>query len=143
MSWPPLPKQGFRAGYPRTVSGVRQTVHLGHEATHADDFGRVRVLLLVSVGCLVARWSVSRYVLDSDADGFLLLVELLLLWLVYSRRSRVARILFVLPALAGAIVFVLVTLAGYPQAGLVALLLLGEAVPLLLGPVRRHVLYSS
>jgi hypothetical protein len=69
---------------------------------------------------------------------FWFVVGLVLLWFVYRRRSRFARGLVVVLSLTGAVVYALGALDSLRAAGL-ALAFLGQALPLLTNPVRRHV----
>jgi hypothetical protein len=75
---------------------------------------------------------------NSTAAGFWFAVGCLLLWVVFRKRSRVARGVIVVTSLAGAIIYGLATLEN-PHAAVLALAYLGQSVPLLMGPVRRHV----
>ena len=99
----------------------------------------MRWLLLVSGTCLVVQISQTDYGMDGQGAGvFWFLVGALLLWRVYGARSRVARGLLVVMALFGAVVYGLPA-PGDAHAALVALACLGQALPLLSAPVRRHV----
>ena len=70
--------------------------------------------------------------------AFWAVVGLLLLWLVYRHRSRIARGLVIVAALVGAVIYALAALSR-PEAALVMLAYLGQALPLLSPPIRRHV----
>ena len=86
---------------------------------------------------------------NAGAAGFWFAIGVLLLWLVHRRRSRVARGVVIVMALVGAVLYGLVAVGvagvhghgapALPHAVLLALAHLGQAMPLLTGPVRRHV----
>ena len=98
-----------------------------------------RPLLLVSAVFLALQVVLTDH--GDDRSGAAVLwftVGCLLLWLVDRRRSRVARGVIVVTALVGAIVTGLAVLET-PQAALLASAHLGHALPLLTGPVPRHV----
>lgn len=106
--------------------------------------GGVRALLLVSAGCLAVQVALTDHGDETRAGAgrFWLVLGLLLLWLIWRRRSRVARGVVVVTSLAGAVVLGL-DAAGSSEAALLAVAYLGQAVPLLSSPVRRHVLAST
>ena len=98
----------------------------------------VRSLLLLSAACLVVQVAVTDYGAGSGTGGFWLVVGALLLWLVGRRHSRVARGVIVVSAFVGVVLHGLAVVHD-PRAAVVALAFLGQALPLLAGPVRRHV----
>jgi hypothetical protein len=104
---------------------------------------RVGRLVLVSLAALGVQVSLTDYGPGAEsAAGGWLLIGCLLLWLVYRKRSRVARGMVVVPSLAGAVVYGMAALGGErigPVPALIALAYLAQALPLLTGPVRRHV----
>jgi hypothetical protein len=74
------------------------------------------------------------------AAVFWFVVGCWLLWLVHARRSRVARLLVGASGMAGAVIYGVGAVADLdPHSGLLALLFLGEALPLALPPVGAHV----
>lgn len=97
--------------------------------------------VLLSALCLALQVSVTDYGAGSErpatAVGWLLL-GLALLWLVYRRRSRLARGTIVIVSIAGAVIYAAAAMDSGRSALLVALYL-GQALPLLTVPVRRHV----
>jgi hypothetical protein len=98
-------------------------------------------MVLVSGGFLTVQVSATDYgdgILDSQLGAFWFLVGAILLWLVQRRRSRVARGVIVVLSLAGAVVYGLDALDS-GRAALVAVTYLGQALPLVTAPVRRHV----
>lgn len=113
----------------------------GCTSTQGAATSWVRLLVLVSA------LSLSLQVVSTDygngvgaqgAAGFWFLVGVGLLWLMYRRRSRVARGTIIVTSLGGAVVYGLVAVQS-ADAALLAALFLGQALPLLAGPVRRHV----
>jgi len=109
----------------------------GHVA--AGERATVRWLLLTSGICLLVQTSQTDYGADHQGDGtFWFLVGALLLWFVYRGSSRVARGPIVVTSLFGAVAYG-TQAPGDAHAALVALANLGQALPLLSGPVRRHV----
>jgi hypothetical protein len=103
-----------------------------------------RRLLLIPLGLsalfLALQTALSTYgSMDSEATGrFWLVIGCLLLVAVYRWRSRVARGVVVVSAFVGVVIYGLAALTD-PHAALVALSFLGQALPLLTKPVRRHV----
>jgi len=104
------------------------------------DAGRVRRLLLLSGIFLLIQVPRTDYGQSAADDAAVVwfLVGAGLLWLVYRRRSRVARGLVIIGGLMGAVVYAIAATESL-HAALLALAFLGQAVPLLSGPVRRHV----
>ena len=99
----------------------------------------MRSMLLVSAAFLVIQVVLTDHGTGHDgAAVFWMVAGALLLWLVYRRRSRVARGLIVVTALVGAVLYGLATLEN-PHAPALAVAHLGQAVPLLTSPVRQHV----
>ena len=108
-------------------------------ATPAERSSSVRRLLLVSAFALAVQTSLTDYGTRVPGAGvWWFLLGVLLLWLVDSRRSRLARGLVVVSSLLGAVLHG----TAVPEDGSAAVLAvayLAQAVPLLAGPVRRHV----
>ena len=75
---------------------------------------------------------------NPGAAGLWFAVGWLLLWLVHRKRSRVARGVIVVTALVGAVIYSLGALMSL-HAALLAFAHFGQAVPLLMAPVRQHV----
>ena len=101
----------------------------------------VRWLLLLSAACLALQVAFTDYGSRSEEIAPAVawfVIGAVLLWLVYGRRSGIARWFLVITALLGAVVYAIVALDS-ARAGLLAVLYLGQALPLLSGPVRRHV----
>ncbi len=95
--------------------------------------------MLVSLACLVAQQALTVYPGDgSGQQVFWLAVGCLLLWLVYRRRSRVARVVIVFTAMFGAVLFATQWGAGSTPL-ILSLLYLGQALPLMSRTVRDHV----
>jgi len=101
---------------------------------------RVRRLLGLSLICLACQVSLTDYG-ASGSGGAVLWFALgcWLIWMVASRRSSVARGLIVVTSLVGAAIYGAVALGADIHAAMIALAFLGQAVPLLAGPVREHV----
>jgi hypothetical protein len=98
-----------------------------------------RSLLLVSTAFLTVQVVVTDYGEDnSGAAGLWFAVGCLLLWLVHRKRSRVARGIIVVTALVGAVIYSFGALMSL-HAALLAFAHLGQAVPLLMRPVRQRV----
>jgi hypothetical protein len=101
-----------------------------------------RRLTLLSAGFLLLQVSLTSYGPDADASGAgWLFIGGVLLWFVYRKRSRVARGVVIISSLFGAVVYALAAVADPVQWQDVLLVVawLGQAVPMLLDPVRRHV----
>ena len=100
----------------------------------------VRWLLLLSALFLAAQVALTDYGAESERAVAVLwfVIGGVLLWVTYRLRSRVAWGFLVVTALLGAFVYALGALES-ARAGLLAVLYVGQAVPLLTGPVRRHV----
>lgn len=100
---------------------------------------RLRFWLGVSGACLVGQVFSTNYGAGSEGQGwFWILVGGALLWLIAKRRSGLARAFIVVTSLFGAVVFV----ASDPTGGhawTLAVLYLGQAIPLLTPTVRAHV----
>ena len=103
---------------------------------------RTRDLTLLSATFLVVQVSLTNYGTGYQGAAVTwLLIGLVLLWFVYRKRSRVARGLVIVTSWVGAVVFALTALS-WPvdwRAVLLVLAYAGQAVPLMLLPVRRHV----
>jgi len=110
------------------------------EAVRAPAGAPLVVLLGLSAAFLALQVALTDY---GDAPGaatgwWWLVVGCLLLVAVGRRRSRLARGTAVVSALVGVVVYS-TTAVGDPHAALLALTFLGQALPLLTAPVRRHV----
>ena len=115
------------------------TVAIGVQGARKATERNVKALLWMSAASLLIQITNTDY--GSAPDGAAVswtIVGLVLLWLVYRHRSRVARGFIVIGALTGAVIYGLGAVAS-AHSSLLALAYLGQAVPLLLGPVRRHV----
>jgi hypothetical protein len=109
----------------------------------SGDRARVRRLLGVSLLFLGAQVSLTDYGASGSGAGVLwFAVGCLLLWMVSSRRSRVARGVVVVTSLFGAVLYGGAALSGDLHAVLIALTFLGQAAPLLTRSVREHVTRS-
>lgn len=98
-----------------------------------------RTLLGVSGLALAAQVAATDYGAGQEpAAGFWFAVGCLLLWLVYRRRSRVARGFIIVTSLAGAVVYGLNAL-GDGRSAFLALAFLAQAAPLMSRHVRQHV----
>lgn len=124
---------------------------MGHtlEAEGLREPGRLKAeratgwLLTVSGVFLAAQVAATRYGPDeASTPAFWFVAGCSLLALVYWRRSRAARGLVIVTSLAGAVIYGLGALIDGRSAFL-ALAYLGQAAPLMLGPVRRHVQSGS
>jgi hypothetical protein len=108
-----------------------------------DSPRTVRNLLLLSAAALIAQVAITDYGPgNSGAAGLWLVIGCLLLWLVYVRRSRVARTVVVVTSIIGAVIYAFGAF-GDVTAAVLVLAYVGQAVPLLLSPVRRHVSPAS
>ncbi|NYD42156.1 hypothetical protein [Nocardioides panaciterrulae] len=125
-----------------TVSGSARTrADSGRSAAGAPgaDASAVRRWLLASGAFLLLQVACTDYGADAGpAAVFWLAIGVVLLRLVYTRRSRVARGLVVVLALMGAVIFGLAALDS-GRAAVLAIAYLGQALPLLTAAVRRHV----
>jgi hypothetical protein len=96
-------------------------------------------LVLVATACLAAQVLLTDY-----GDGgvraavFWLVIGCWMLWLVYRRQSRAARILLISTSLIGAVVYAVGAVTD-PRDALLVLLFLGEGAPLLFPQVADHV----
>ncbi|MEO6472581.1 MAG: hypothetical protein ABIR57_11525 [Aeromicrobium sp.] len=70
--------------------------------------------------------------------GFWFVVGVVLLWFVYKRRSAGARRVVIFLALVGAAIFGTDAVSNSSSV-LLALAYVGQAIPLMFAPVRRHV----
>ncbi len=70
-----------------------------------------------------------------------LALGVVLLWLVYRRRSRVARAIIIFTSFLGAVIYALASI-DEARAGLLAVFYVGQALPLLATPIRRHVEFA-
>lgn len=96
-------------------------------------------LVLVSAACLTAQVVLTDYGDSGARSGvFWFAVGCWLLWLVHARHNRVARILLASSGIVGTAVYAVRAVTD-PHAALLALLFLGEVLPLLAPPVTAHV----
>ena len=103
----------------------------------------VQGLLLLSAVSLAFQTALTDY--GEAARGtaaFWAVIGLLLLWLIYRNRSRIARGLVIVAGLAGAVIYGLAAFSSL-EATLLMLAFLGQALPLLSPPIRRHVQRAS
>ncbi|NYJ04558.1 hypothetical protein [Petropleomorpha daqingensis] len=113
--------------------------HDGTVSDAADRPSGVRALLLLSGAFLAVQALLTDYGDGNPAAAVLwFAVGCVLLWVVFRRRSRAARGVVIVTALVGAVVYGLASLDD-PHAVVLALAFLGQAVPLMTGPVRWHV----
>jgi hypothetical protein len=104
-----------------------------------DSLLNVRNLLLLSAVALVVQVSITDYGPgESGAAALWLAIGCLMLWLVYRKHSRVARAMVVVSSMVGAVIYAFGFFGDVNAAALV-LAYVGQAVPLLLNPVRHHV----
>ena len=99
----------------------------------------VRLMIAVSFVCVVAQAALTDYGDSPGAALVWLVLDALLLGFVYVRRSRAARAVMVVLALLGAVVYAVAAVNGDGHAAVLALLFLGQALPLLTPSVRDHV----
>ena len=99
----------------------------------------VRGLLLLSLAFLVPQQMLTRYPRGDDGATVWLVVGCLLLWLIYRRNSARARAFSVYPAVIGAWIYACQIPREGSSAAVLALLFLGQALPLVARPVREHV----
>jgi hypothetical protein len=100
----------------------------------------VRGLLLLSLAFLVPQQALTRYPRVEDrANEFWLAVGCLLLWFIYRRNSALALAFSVYPAVIGALIYASQIPREGSSAAVLALLFLGQALPLMERPVRDHV----
>ena len=120
---------------------MRQTVksHLPTSAAQGDHLGTVRNLLLLSAAALIAQVGITDYGADtSGAAALWVVIGCVLLWLVHSKRSRVARGLIVVTSMVGAVLYSPEAFSDVTAAALV-IAYVGQAAPLMSSPVRHHV----
>jgi hypothetical protein len=103
----------------------------------------VRGLVLLSLAFLVPQQALTRYPPGEDgANELWLAVGCLLLWFIYRRNSALARAFTVYPAVIGALIYGSQIPREGGIAAVLALLFLGQALPLMARPVREHVRFS-
>lgn len=116
---------------------------LPRAAARSDNLRTVRYLLLASAAALIAQVAITDYGTGTSGVAALwLVIGCVLLWLVYSKHSRVARGFIVVTSMVGAAIYGLGAFSDVTAAALV-LAHVGQAAPLLLGPVRHHVSPAS
>ena len=99
----------------------------------------LRGLLLISLVCLIAQALLTVHPEDSpEPNVFWLAVGCLLLWFVYRKRSRAARVILMFLAFFGAALYATQIGSGALPLTL-SLLYLGQALPLMSRSVRDHV----
>ena len=105
-----------------------------------DQRPATKRLVLLSGAFLALQVASTDYGSGSEASAAIgwFVIGAVLLWLVYRKRSRVARWFIVVTSFVGAVVYALAAI-GDPRAVLLAVLYLGQALPLLAAPVRHHV----
>lgn len=118
-----------------TPTGARAREHLDALAARLG----VRGLLLLSLAFLVPQQAMTRYPRGDDGATVWLAVGCLLLWLVYRRNSARALAFSVYPAVIGALIYASQIPREGTFAAVLALLFLGQALPLMARPVREHV----
>ncbi len=151
----PVPGMRIRVWVKRLRAGraVRTVARMGQTAplepppylSTADQGARVRWLLLLSGVFLAIQVSETDFgaVPGAQPTGiFWFAAGCFLLWLVYAARSRLARGLVVVTSLGGTLVYGLGALES-AHAAILTVAYLGQALPLLAGPVRRHVQSGS
>jgi hypothetical protein len=98
-----------------------------------------RRLVGVSGVALAAQVAMTDYGgADAVAAGLWFVIGCVLLWMLYRRRSRVARAVVIVTSLVGAVVYG-VGAPGEARSALLALAYVAQAVPLMSSQVRRHV----
>lgn len=115
-----------------------------HSRVLARHFtGSVPGLVAISGIFLVGQVAATDYGSGGAGQGaFWLLVGLLMLWLVLKRGSRLARAFVVVTAFLGAAIFAVAALTASGRttgSALLVALYVGQAVPLLMPPIRAHV----
>ena len=95
-------------------------------------------LLVASLVCHVIQVSLTGYG-RPEVGPFWLALDAILIALVYVRRSRAARMILVVTAMVGALLHGLGGIGADDYPLLLVLAWAGQAVPLLLRPVREHV----
>jgi hypothetical protein len=125
-----------------TVNGPARTRDDSGRRTAAAreaDTSAARQRLLASGAFLLLQVALTDYGAEAALGAvFWFAVGAVLLRLVYTRHSRVARGIVVVLALVGAVLYGLAALDS-GRAAVLALAYLGQALPLLTDPVRRHV----
>jgi hypothetical protein len=128
-----------------TVDRMRETTEVQRPfiSTAAGLDRSVRSLLLLSGAFLTIQVFVTDYGVGNLGPSVLwFVVGCLLLWLVYSKRSRVARGLVIVTSLVGVGIYGFGALEN-ASAAVLTLAYLGQALPLLMSPVRQHVRAGS
>jgi hypothetical protein len=107
----------------------------------AGQLSAVKQLVVLSGVFLVLQVAGTNYGDGSEEPAAALAwlaLGAVLLWFVYRQRSRVARAITIVTSLVGAVVYA-VAAVGDAHAGLLAVFYVGQALPLLATPIRRHV----
>jgi hypothetical protein len=124
---------------------MSQSAYLDRRLAAPRPASGVRRLVLLSAAFLVLQVATTDYGAGGEESAVAVswfVVGVALLWLVHRRRSRVARGFIIVLSMGGAVIYTLVAIEDV-RAGLLAVLYLGQALPLLAGPVRQHVRSTS
>ncbi|MBM0124540.1 hypothetical protein [Pimelobacter simplex] len=114
-------------------------------ARRVGDKPRTRGLLGASAVALAAQVAVTDYGTNpagtnpAEVASFWFAFGCLLLWLIYRKRSRMARGFVVMTSAVGAIGYGLGALGGDAHAAFLSLTFLAEAAPLMTKNIRSHV----
>lgn len=109
-------------------------------AGQVSDMRRTRGLLGASAVALAAQVAETDYGTNpGEAAAFWFVLGCLLLWLVYRKRSRVARGFIIVTSLGGALGYGLGALSGDVHAAFLSLMFLAQAAPLMTKNIRSHV----
>jgi hypothetical protein len=119
---------------------VTQSASVDRGRAASDEQPATKRLLLLSGAFLALQVACTDYGSGSGSAAAIgwFAIGTVLLWLVYRRRSRVARGFIVVTSFVGAVIYGLAAI-GDARAVLLTVLYLGQALPLLAGPVRQHV----
>lgn len=120
---------------------MSQRTHLDPSPTASIQASAVKRLVMLSGAFLVLQVASTDYGAGADESAvsvFWFIIGAVLLWLVYRKRSRVARGFVIVLSMVGAVIYAIVAI-GEARGGLLAVLYIGQALPLLSSPVRQHV----
>ena len=119
---------------------MSQSTEVNHSRERASRFPAAKRLVLLSGAFLVLQVASTDFGGGPEeptaAIGWLALGAVLL-WLVYRRRSRVARAFIIVTSFVGAAIYALAAIDD-ARAVLLAVFYVGQALPLLATPIRRH-----